>query len=111
MKIKKRWFLAMAGALLLLLVSAAVPHTTESSEIRWDIVSINPPTDFTLDPGGWHRRGQKMAQRSRSPVLGPSSHLQGAVVHPAQRRVAGHGMHLPLMLPPLAAARTRLLAS
>jgi len=52
MKIKKRWFLAMAGALLLLLVSAAVPHTTESSEIRWDIVSINPPTDFTLDPGG-----------------------------------------------------------
>ncbi len=52
MKIKKRWFLAMAVALLLLLVGAAVPNTSGSSEVRWDIVSINPPTDFTLDPGG-----------------------------------------------------------
>jgi len=42
----------MAVPLLLLLVGAAVPNTSGSSEVRWDIVSVNPPTDFTLDPGG-----------------------------------------------------------
>jgi hypothetical protein len=52
MKIKKQWFLAMAVVLLLLSVGAAVPNTSGSSEIRWDIVSINPPTNFNLNPGG-----------------------------------------------------------
>src|SRR5260370_4298618 len=53
MKIKKRWFLAMAVAVLLLSVGAAIPNTNRSSsEIRWDIVSINPPTNFNLNPGG-----------------------------------------------------------
>jgi hypothetical protein len=43
MKIKKQWFLAMAVVLLLLSVGAAIPNTSGSSEVRWDIVSLQFP--------------------------------------------------------------------
>jgi hypothetical protein len=46
MKIKKQWFLAMAVVLLLLLVGAAVPNTSGSSEVRWDIISLQFPNIF-----------------------------------------------------------------
>ena len=52
MKIDRLWFLAIAVVLLPLLVGGAFRNKNGSSEVRWDIVSINPPTDFTLDPGG-----------------------------------------------------------
>ena len=43
MKIERLWFLAMAVVLLTLLVSGATPSAKGSSEVRWDIVSLQFP--------------------------------------------------------------------
>src|SRR5712691_10261561 len=43
MKIERLWFLAIAVVLLPLLVGGAFPKTKGSSEVRWDIISLQFP--------------------------------------------------------------------
>lgn len=45
------WLLGIA-VVLLSITATASPAFGQAAHVRWDIVSLNPPTDFTADPGG-----------------------------------------------------------
>lgn len=50
-KTSRAWLLGIA-AVLLSTVSTVQAAFAGADHVRWDVVSINPPTDFSLDPGG-----------------------------------------------------------
>jgi len=45
------WLLGIAAVLLSTTATVSVAFAG-AAHIRWDIISFNPPVDFTLDPGG-----------------------------------------------------------
>ncbi len=46
-----KWLLLVA-VLVLSIMATAPGAFGQAQHVRWDIISINPPTDFSIDPGG-----------------------------------------------------------
>ena len=47
----REWLLGIA-VVLLSITATVVPAFGQAAHVRWDIVSLNPPADFTSDPDG-----------------------------------------------------------
>jgi len=51
MGISVKHLVGLAAGLLVAIMTSQVAHG-QAQHVRWDIISLNPPTDFTADPGG-----------------------------------------------------------